>query len=146
MTSSSLDLSSSFLPSKLPDGDPSDFALPVFLAQPRSTYASKEVNGVLTCRVAHAKMVYFTCDGEKMKSVNETDGVDVATKSKYKEITISIRKSQVLDTLQEFSCRCRASSAQGEVESDPALVEIACKYHNCFEGIKPITFISISGG
>ena len=103
----------------------------MFLSQPRSTYASKEVNGVLTCRVAHAKIVYFTCDGEKIKSFNETDGMDVVTKSKYKEVTISIRKSQVLDTLQEFSCRCHASSAQGDVESEPALVEIACKFENC---------------
>ena len=117
------------MPNKLPEGDPSEFALPVFLKEPRKTYATKEDAGNLTCRVAHAKTVHFTCDGEKMDSNTERDGVAKigSTESKYKEITISIRRSQVLDTLEKFSCKCHASSSQGEVESQPALVEIACK-------------------
>ena len=79
--------------------------------------------------MAHAKTVHFTCDGEEMKSSTEQDGVATigSTKSKYKEITIDVRRSQVLDTLEKFSCKCHASSSQGEVESQPALVEIACK-------------------
>ena len=126
---SSLDLSSNFLPDNLPEGDPSEFALPVFLEEPKKTYATKERSGNLTCRVAHAKVVYFMCDGEKMKSSTEEDGVATVgnTESKYKEITINIRRSQVLDTLEKFSCKCHASSSQGDVESQAALVEIACK-------------------
>ena len=93
------------------------------------TYATKERTGNLTCRVAHAKTVHFTCDGEKMKSNTEMDGVATigSTESKYKEITVSIRRSQVLDTLEKFSCKCHASSSQGDVESQSAEVEIACK-------------------
>ena len=79
--------------------------------------------------MAHAKTVFFTCDGEKMKSNTEQDGVATigSTESKYTEITITIRRSQVLDTLDKFSCKCQASSGQGDVESQPALVEMACK-------------------
>ena len=46
-----LDLSSSFLPEKLPEGDPKDFALPVFLQEPQDTYASKEAAATLSCKV-----------------------------------------------------------------------------------------------
>ena len=133
---SSLDLSSSFLPDSLPDGDPSEFAYPVFLQEPKNTFASKETPGTLSCKVAHAKEVYFTCDGEKMKTGKEVEGVDEATKSKYKEINITIRKSQVLDTLHKYYCICHAASAQHEVQSREALVDLACEYcdlhiHDC---------------
>ena len=47
-----LDLSSSFLPEKLPEGDPKDFALPVFLQEPQDTYASKEAAATLSCKVS----------------------------------------------------------------------------------------------
>ena len=121
-------MTSNILPDSLPDGDPADFALPVYLAEPKSTYASKEQPGTLRCRVAHARKVYFTCDNEVLKSSTEKDGVDAKSNSKYKEITIDIKRSQVLDILGEYSCRCHASSSQGEVESSAATVDIACKY------------------
>ena len=41
-----------------------------------------------------------------------------------------MRKSQVLDILGEFSCRCEAASARGRVQSAFATVDIACKYCN----------------
>jgi len=124
-SSPGLDLTSNILPDSLPEGDPSDFALPVYLAEPKSTYASKEQPGILRCRVAHAHKVYFTCDNEVLKSSTEKDGVDAKSNSKYKEITIDIKRSQVLDILGEYSCRCHASSLQGEVESGAATVDIA---------------------
>ena len=34
---------------------------------------------------------------------------------------------QVLDTLEDYTCVCRANSTKGEVESDPAVVNLACK-------------------
>ena len=123
-----LDLTSSFLPDSLPEGDPSEFALPVFLQEPQDTFASKDTAGVLKCRAAHAKSVHFTCDDAKMKASKETEGRDEKTGSSYLEVEISVRKSQVLDTLHDFTCICHASSAQGSVQSREALVEIACKY------------------
>ena len=63
-----------------------------------------------------------------MKAASETQGRDEATGSSFLEVEISVRKSQVLDTLHEFTCVCHASSAQGSVQSREALVEIACKY------------------
>ena len=123
-----LDLTSSFLPDSLPEGDPSEFALPVFLQEPQDTFASRDAAGSLKCRAAHAKSVHFTCDDAKMKSVRETEGRDEATGSSYMEVEISVRKAHVLDTLHDFTCTCHASSAQGSVQSRQALVEIACKY------------------
>ena len=122
-----LDLSSSFLPDSLPEGDPSEFALPVFLHEPQNTFASKDAAGSLSCRAAHAKTLYFTCDDMKMKTQSESEGRDDVTGSSYKEVVISVRKAQVLDTLHDFTCICHASSAQGNVQSREALVEIACE-------------------
>ena len=106
----------------------SNFALPVFLHEPKSTYTSKEKPGTLRCRVAHAQRVYFTCDNEILKSTTEKDGVHLTSNSKYKEITINIKRSQVLDILGEYSCKCHASYTHGEVESKAVTVDIACEY------------------
>ena len=123
-------MTSNILPDSLPEGDPSDFALPVYLKEPKSTYVTREQSGKLHCRVAHARKVYFTCDNEILQSDTEKNGVDPTSNSKYKEITIDIKRSQVLDILGEYSCRCHASSTQGEVESQAATVDVACEYNS----------------
>ena len=120
------------MPNKLPEGDPSEFALPVFLEEPKKTYATKERSGSLTCRVAHAKTVHFTCDGEEMKSSTEQDGVATigSTKSKYKEITIDVRRSQVLDTLekclslQAAQLRSQAAAAGMDTNALPKVLSL----------------------
>ena len=126
-----LDLTSSFLPDSLPEGDPSEFALPVFLQEPQDTFASRDTAGSLKCRAAHAKSVHFTCDDADMKAASETQGRDEATGSSFLEVEISVRKSHVLDTLHDFTCVCHATSAQGSVQSREAQVEIACEYYFC---------------
>lgn len=123
--STSLDLSSNLLPDSLPEGDPSTFALPVYLQQPKSTFTSKEQPGTLKCKAAHAFRVYFLCNEEVMKSTSENEGVDAASGSKFKYITLDVRRNQVLDILGDFSCKCYASSSQGHVVSESATVDIA---------------------
>ena len=106
-----LDLSSSMLPDSLPPGDPSNFALPVFLIQvsvkkkrkvsqffsfqPKSTFTSRDTPATLRCRVAHALEVAFDCDGELVKLDKQTEGVDKKTGSKYLEASVKIKKGQV---------------------------------------------------
>ena len=123
-----LDLSSPLLPDHLPEGDPENYALPVFLEQPVSTYTSKEVTGNLSCRAAHATNLYFVCNEEKTNPTEEKDGLDEKTKSRYKEVRLELKRSQVMDVLDEFSCQCVAVSNQGEVVSNLVTVDVACKY------------------
>ena len=61
----------------------------LMLKEPRKTYATKEDAGNLTCRVAHAKTVHFTCDGEKMDSNTERDGVAICGKPRARSILAS---------------------------------------------------------
>ena len=42
------------LPEVLPSGDPSQFALPIFLKEPSDTFLIKSKPATLHCRVAHA--------------------------------------------------------------------------------------------
>ena len=99
------------LPDSLPPGDPSNFALPVFLVQvsvkkkrkvslffffqPKSTFTSRDTPATLRCRVAHALEVAFDCDGERVKLDKQTEGVDKKTGSKYLEASVKIKKGQV---------------------------------------------------
>ena len=115
------------LPDSLPPGDPSNFALPVFLIQvsnalphicldnlnlsfqqqnvniqpfqPKSTFTSRDSPATLRCRVAHALEVAFDCDGERMKLDKQSEGVDKKTGSKFLEASVRIRKGQVLAVL-----------------------------------------------
>ncbi len=47
-------VSDSLLPDSFPEGDPSDYALPVFLEEPSDSFATKAAPAVLRCRAAHA--------------------------------------------------------------------------------------------
>lgn len=120
-----LDLSSPLLPDSLPPGDPTNYALPIFLSPPKAAFTSKDREAVLECKVAHSIKVFFICDGEELPSSSEEEGVDPQSGTNYKLISISIKKGQVLDTLAEYTCVCRAQSQRGEVESPPATVEMA---------------------
>ena len=77
--------------------------------------------------MAHALEVAFDCDGERMKLDKQSEGVDKKTGSKFLEASVRIRKGQVLDTLEDYTCICRANSTRGEAESAPAVVNLACE-------------------
>ena len=123
-----LDLSSSLLPTSYPSGDPSAFALPVFLEEPSDAYATRAHDAVLKCRAAHALKAYFECNGDIVDDgFNSTELVDPETSSRYVEATLAVTKDHVQDVLGEFECRCRAKSSRGDAVSRPAVVRRACK-------------------
>ena len=63
---STFDLNGHFLPDSFPEGvDPSQYALPVFLEEPKDTYTARGASATLTCRVAHALKAYFKIDDPK---------------------------------------------------------------------------------
>ena len=85
--SSTLDLSSNFLPESFPEGvDPSHYALPVFLEEPKDTYAARGAPAVLTCQVAHALKAHFVCNEEKRASLSEEDLQDTKTQMRQREL------------------------------------------------------------
>ena len=128
--SSTLDLNSNFLPETFPQGiDPSQYALPVFLEEPQDTYTARGAPATLTCRVAHALKAYFRCNEEAQTSGSEEDLEDEKG-MKYKKLSIEVSRSDVMDVLGKFSCKCHASSAKGDVESTEAVVKSACKFKN----------------
>jgi hypothetical protein len=136
---SPLDLSSRLLPAALPAGDPETFAWPIFLEEPTSAFVSPSGGGgggvaQLRCQAAHASRLVFECNGKALRSTNETegrmpidngDGGDMVVK--YRAISLEVKRSRVLDQLEEFSCRCLAVSAVGQVASRTVTVEVACK-------------------
>ena len=71
--------------------------------------------------------VWFVCDGSAMTSDTSSRGVDSSSGSSYLSISVTVRKGRVLDTLEEFSCICRANSTRGQADSPPANVALACK-------------------
>ena len=124
-----MDLSGNFLPDSFPEGvDPSQYALPVFLQQPKDTYAARGASATLTCHAAHALKAYFTCNEEIKNTVSEEDLEDKKTGMKYKKISIEVTRNDVMDVLGKFSCKCHASSAKGKAVSDEAVVKQACKF------------------
>ena len=128
-TTSRLDLSSSLLPEEYPDGDVSSYALPVFIQEPENAYTSKGKPGIIECRVAHARRAYFVCNDEKMKSTTETTGLtDSKTQATdVTKITLEITRAEVNSGIGEYTCKCKAQSGKGVVETD--LITVSNAFH-----------------
>ena len=122
-----LDLNANFLPSTFPSGDPSGYALPIYLQEPEDTFSARGQPGKLTCKVAHALRAYFLCNGDVMTSTSESQLVDPETSIRFTEITLEVKRSEVLDVLDHYSCKCYASSSKGEVFSKEVVIKSACK-------------------
>ena len=63
-----------------------------------------------------------------MKASAEKEGLDETTRSRFREVRLELKRSQIMDVLDEFSCQCVAVSKQGTVPSDLVRVDVACKY------------------
>jgi len=123
----SLDLSSPFLPASLPAGDPSAFALPVFLEEPEDTYVVKGRAAVLRCRVAHALSLHVQCNDEVQEAAVVTEGEHESAKGgiKYTEARMEVTRDQVEEFFGDYHCACVAYSGQGRASSRLARVAIA---------------------
>ena len=115
------------LPEVLPSGDPSQFALPIFLKEPSDTFLIKSKPATLHCRVAHALRVFFQCNSENVEPTNREDHVEPETGVRYTEASVDIHRDLVEEYFQEFHCACVAISGKGSVVSRHALVTNACK-------------------
>jgi hypothetical protein len=73
---------------------------------------------------------YFVCNDEVMTSTSENNLIDPATSMKYTRVKLEVTRSDAMDVLGKFTCKCHAASSKGEVASGEAVVKIACKYFN----------------
>ena len=115
------------LPEVIPSGDPSQFAMPIFLKEPSDTFLIKSKPATLHCRVAHALRVFFQCNSENVEPTNREDHVEPETGVRYTEASVDIHRDLVEEYFQEFHCACVAISGKGSVVSRHALVTNACK-------------------
>ena len=122
-----LDLSGSLLPEEYPDGDVSSYALPVFIQSPENSYTAKGKPAILECRIAHARRAYFVCNDDKKDSTTETNGLtDPKTQANdVTRITLEITRTEVNSGIGEYTCRCKAYSGKGHVESKAVTVSNA---------------------
>ena len=124
-----LDLTSNLLPVSFPTGDPSTYALPVFLLEPSNSYAARGKPAKLTCRAAHALTAHFVCNGDHAEDQSSKKGSD-RNGTAFIEASVLVRRADVMDVLGEFSCKCVAESEKGKVESKEVTVTNACKYQS----------------
>jgi len=119
-----LDLSSQFLPSSLPEGDPAHFALPVFLEEPEDTYVVKGRAASLQCKVLHALSLHVQCNDEVQSAatVQEREESGVGP---YTQATLLVTRDQVEEFFGDYHCACVAYSSKGRTSSRLARVAIS---------------------
>ncbi len=122
-----LSLTADLLPTEVPSGDPSSYALPVFLLEPEDSLAARGVPAQLKCKVAHAIEARFVCNDETASEVKQQEMVAPESGTNFTELSVTIKRTDVMDMLGTFTCKCVAKSKKGEVESKEAMVKVACK-------------------
>lgn len=113
--------------------------LPVFLEEPTDTYVIKNKAATLTCRAAHALELFFRCNGGRMEAANgghfpHQEFVDPQTGVRNVEAAINITRDDVEEYFgkDKFKCECVAWSSRGQIRSQPAVVDVACKLTSFF--------------
>lgn len=108
--------------------------LPIFLAEPLSSYVIKNKPSTLYCKVAHALQVYFKCNNQRMKDQFQQDFVDPHTGTRIIESELNITRNHIDEYFikEKFKCECVAWSSSGQINSQPAIIEVACKYNLLF--------------
>jgi leucine-rich repeat transmembrane protein FLRT len=105
--------------------------LPVFLEEPTDTYIIKNKPATLQCRAAHALQVYFRCNGASTDGQGiQLEFVDPQTGVRNVEAAINITRDNVEEYFgkDKFKCECVAWTSRGQIKSQPATLDVACKY------------------
>ena len=104
--------------------------LPVFLLEPVDSYVIKNKPTTLHCKAAHALQVYFRCNNQRMKDQFNQDFVDPHTGTRIIESELNVTRNQIEEyfSKNKFKCECIAWSSHGQINSQPAIIEVACEY------------------
>ncbi|KAL4704013.1 hypothetical protein ACJJTC_018053 [Scirpophaga incertulas] len=83
----------------------------------------------LRCRAANALQVYFKCNDVRSVSSTQFEFVDPQSGVRIVEAECNVTRNQVEEYFGEdrFTCTCYAWSSRGDIRSQPAVVELACK-------------------
>lgn len=108
-----------------------DEALPILLVEPQSAYIVRGRPAVLTCKAANALQLSFKCSGSAVPPPSTLEShVNPHTGVHLLEVTATITKDMVYEFFgkEAFRCRCHAWSPRAKAKSQPATIEIACKF------------------
>ncbi|EEB14015.1 netrin receptor unc5, putative [Pediculus humanus corporis] len=119
-------------PPTIPTGDEDQHSVePMLLETPQDSYVVKNKPATLKCRAAHALNIYFKCNNVRKTPLTDQhfEFVDPQTGVRYVEANITITRNEVDEFFEKdkFRCVCIAWSSSGQVESQPAIVEVALR-------------------
>lgn len=103
--------------------------LPMFLLEPQHVFVVRNKPALLRCRAANALQVYFMCNGVRSVASTQFEFVDPQTGVRIVEAECNVTRDQLEEYFGEdgFTCTCNAWSSRGNIHSQPAVVELACK-------------------
>ncbi|KAJ8674560.1 hypothetical protein QAD02_005822 [Eretmocerus hayati] len=101
--------------------------LPLFLEEPVNSFVVKNKPTTLKCKAAHALQVYFRCNGARPKEQFQQDFVDPHTGTRIIEAELNVTRNQVEEffSKDKFKCECIAWTGSGQINSQPAYIEVA---------------------
>lgn len=104
--------------------------LPMFLLEPQHAFVVRNKPAVLRCRAANALQVYFQCNDVRSVASTQFEFVDPQSGVRIVEAECNVTRDQLDEYFGEdrFTCTCNAWSSRGDIRSQPAVVELACKY------------------
>lgn len=105
-------------------------SLPIFLVEPQNSYVVKNRPAVLQCRAAHTLQIYFKCNGARNVDTSQSEFVNPQTGVRVVEAEANVTRDMVEEFFgkDKFKCECYAWSGRGNIKSQPATVEVACKF------------------
>lgn len=103
--------------------------LPVFLTEPVNSFVVKNKPATLHCKAAHALQIYFRCNNERKDDSQQQDFVDPHTGTRIVDCEFNVTRDLVEEYFdKEYKCECIAWSGSGQIKSQPAIIDVACKY------------------
>lgn len=106
--------------------------LPVFLTEPVDSFVVKNKPATLHCKAAHALQIYFRCNDARAEDSQQQDFVDPHTGTRIVDCELNVTRDHIEEYFgrDKFKCECIAWSGSGQIKSQPATVDVACKYNN----------------
>lgn len=103
--------------------------LPMFLLEPQHAFVVRNKPATLRCRAANALQVYFKCNEVRSVASTQFEFVDPQSGVRIVEAECNVTRDQLDEYFGEdrFKCTCYAWSSRGDIRSQPAVVELACK-------------------
>ena len=103
--------------------------LPVFLTEPLNAFVVKNKPARLHCKAAHALLVYYRCNGLRAADSLQTEFVDPHSGTRIVECELNVTRDQIEEYFgkDKFKCECIAWSGSGQIKSQPASIDVACK-------------------